>query len=259
MIPYTDADRSWAEKCTQVLLDSIALGQAAGARDWKAQRAKLTDQEHIRIWDLDLSERDLRNFDFSRCKLFNVKFVGATLVQSSFEQTILRECNFTRANLVGASFRGADLRTSVFRNVQIDNETDFAVIKGRLPEDADLLLEDRARAAWAREEFEQDLSRGKVHRALVKVLDYGDNLPRLLAIAGGLILFFALLFWIAGPAGTSWPKALVYSLQYFVALSDPWAESCFALSAIGTVEACFGLVFLALLLSSITKQLVLTR
>lgn len=235
----------------------------AWQRGWcsrlEAKKGKLTDQEHIRIWDLDLSNHELENFDLSRCKLLRVKFVGASLIRSNFEQTIMRECNFTRSKLVGTSFRGADLKTSIFRNVQIDDETDLSIAKGRLPNDADLMLEDRVKAVWAREEFDQDPSRGKAHRALVKLLDYGDNLWRLFIAASIVIVAFALLFKAAAPPTTSWLKVLIYSLQYFVALSDPWAESYFALSVVGTFEACIGLIFLALLLSSITKQLVLAR
>jgi hypothetical protein len=253
------SDAEWAEKCTKTLVESVALGQTAGAADWKKQRAELTDQEHIRIWNLNLSNKDLKDFDFSRCKFSKVKFIGATLVRSSFEQSILRECNFTHAKLMGTNLRGADLKTSILRDVEFDKKTNFSIMKGRLPEDADLVFEERAKTAWAREEFDRDLSRGTIYRKLVKAIDYGDNLRRLLAFAVIVIGLFALLFWIAGPAGTPWWRAPVYSLQYFVALSDPWAERCFALSTAGTLESCLGLVFLALLLSSITKQLVLTR
>lgn len=251
--------RAWAQSCTDELVRCVNLGASRGAAEWARARSVVPDDKHIRLWNTDLSHHDLSRFDFSRCKLKNIKLVGSNLTGASFYQAIARQCDFSRSILFGASFHYADMKTSIFRHVQVDNDTDFNFNKGNLPDDADLLLKDRAENAWAREELEQDASRGIVSRHITRAIGYGQSPSRLLALAFVAIMLFAAIFWLGGPQDITPFKAIVYSLKYFVALTDPFEETNFALSAVGTIEASVGLIFLALLLSAVTRKLVLSR
>jgi hypothetical protein len=259
MDPTITEQAAWERECTRTLEDCVSLGAVDGAAKWTQLRSGVPLEKHLRIKDSDFSRKDLSGFDFSFCKFRNVKFVGTNLKKTSFRKAIVREANFTSSDVRGATFADADLRTSVMRDVHIDDGTDLALISGGFPDHMDQLLKDRAEAARRRAEFERDRSRSPLHKAIVKAMGYGESVKRLLVAAVVVIGGFGFLFWAADRENTSWQEAAVYSVQYFVALGDPYAETNFTLSVFGTLEAALGLLFLALLLSAVTRHLIVNR
>lgn len=257
-VTITDED-SWAQECTKWLKECVGKGAVTGRDEWARLSSAVPLDRYIRIKDADFSGMDVSGFDFTYCKLRDVQFLGSNLSHSIFRQAIARGCDFSNSDVRGATFQEADLRTSIMRNVHADDATNLALISGGFPDHMDGLLRDRAEAELRRREFARDRSRGSLHKWVVKTIGYGESVKRLITAALIVIAGFASLFRAVDAATTSSAKAVVYSLQYFVALSDPYADSNFALSAAGTVEAALGLVFLAFLLSALARHLLVNR
>jgi uncharacterized protein YjbI with pentapeptide repeats len=78
------------------------------------------NQWRSQIFDrvVDLSDCDLREFDFAQFNLDRVRFKGANLSGATFERASASVADFTGANLSGAVFQRIDVNNSDFTNAK---------------------------------------------------------------------------------------------------------------------------------------------
>jgi hypothetical protein len=238
------------------LIVSLGLGGDAGRDGWRALRQKwLAQNKRAALADLDLSGRDLRGYDFSRCWIGRVSFASANVSGCDFSQSIFRECDFTRANIRGANFYAADLRHERNRLVhtRFDNDTNMEVNPGQLAPQMDQALIDMAEGAWRRTKWFRRRASSPVYRALLFLTDHGFGVWRILAAALATVIVFAGIYsWLA-PSSAGFAAVLV-SAHYFLGLANAFNANQPVLAGIGVFEAFLGIVFLAILISVFTSK-----
>lgn len=251
------SDAEWQQKCVDALLVSLALGGQAGQQNWSDQRQGWItgNRPRVTLRDIDLSGQDLRGYDLSRCWVGNARFASANLSGVDFSQSIFRGCDFTGANLTGTSFYLADLHhpENMLVRTSFDDRTNMEVNRGMLAPQMDEALVDMAQASWRRADWRKRRSRSIVYKALSYVTDYGFGLRRAASVAAAIIIVFAVLFRLFDSSKSVTESGMI-SVRYFLGLSDEYATSSTSLSLLGTTEAVFGFVFLALLIAIFTRK-----
>ena len=254
--------RQEREAFKAALLDAIGKGGLAGRDAWAAKRQEwltATGKPRVELEDLDLGEKTLRGYDLSHCRIHGTSFAKANLRDVDFNQSIFRGCDFQGANIRGASFFGADLRDEPplppnrLIGTRFDRTTDMEVRRPMLAKEMDRGLTDMANAAWRRTDWLHRRSTSLVYWALKKITDYGFGIRRLFLVALAAVGGFAGIFYLSDPRGTV-GGALLDSTRYFIALGDPYESSHPLLSAVGMVEAGFGLIALAMLIAIFTSK-----
>ncbi len=76
------------------------------------QSSKAAGTNYHAYENLNLSNADLRGFDFSKRSLYGIDFSGANLAGVSFFGSRLGNINFSRANLEGANFGNSSINSS---------------------------------------------------------------------------------------------------------------------------------------------------
>lgn len=70
-----------------------------------------------RVENVDFSNQDLRNADFSRSRINNVNFSGANLTGATFQNAEIKNSNFSGANIQNSCFVDAKVNSSSMMNV----------------------------------------------------------------------------------------------------------------------------------------------
>lgn len=248
----------WQKSCSDILRECVEVEGPDGREKWDTWKNDSGRKERIIIADLDFSGKNLNGYDFSRCWVGRIKLVKSDLSNTNFMQSIMRDCDLSGSDISSANFRSADLQTSVMRDLTYNNKTVMEVAKGRIAEDIDQTLRDMAEAAWRRSEFKKNTSHSRLYRYTMEVIGHGERLPRLLLVAFIVILLFSIVYCFADDKANL-IQSFVYSVQYFVSLSSPYEDRNFILSAIGTAESVIGLLFLGILVSTLTSKFILSR
>jgi uncharacterized protein YjbI with pentapeptide repeats len=254
-------NNQWQDTCARGLLDALNIGGGAGRLQWSVLRQQWLTQGESRVTliDLDLTERDLRGYDLTRCWIGRTRFVRANLSGADFSQSIFRGCEFDGANIRKASFNDSDLSDEAasgpnrMTNIRFDRATDMEVRRGMLASAMDQALKDFANTAWRRTDWLNRRSRSPVYRFLTFTTDYGFGVGRFFVVALSVVVCFSGIFYFATSHLTdrkvTFAESFLNSMRYFIALSDPYETIHPILSALGILEASLGLVALAMLIA----------
>ncbi len=240
----------WQTACTNELRSCVQIGGFRGQTQWLSFRDTQGSARRTTIADADFSGKGLENFDLSRCWIGRTSFKGANLTRTMFSQTIFRDCDATNANIEGANFRNADMRGDglALNTVKFDDQTVFEVRSELLPDDLHSGLRLAAERARRDRLWRVNKSRSSIVRWLLWMTDYGYSFYKL-AIGGAIVvLVFAVAFWILG-AGID--KAAISSVNYFLALDNGFESP--ALQIVGSLEALIGMLFFAILTSTLVS------
>lgn len=242
---------------------ACAAAGPLGARAWFDAKKELEQIQRVIIADAELTGLDLRNFSFLRCYIIRVNFNKSDLRGCNFRQSIVRNTDFTESDIGGANFRLADLGSTVtMLSVLHDSTTDFGVGPGNFPEKIDIALHEMAQNAWRKDGILRNRSTKGFYRAILYLTDYGENINRLTLAATSIVISYSVIYFLLGPVeghdSQRVATSILNSVRYFFALTDPY-EGNILLSVLGISETMLGLVGMAILLSVITRRLIIVK
>lgn len=250
-------DVKWEQECGDALQSCLGIGGAAGQASWANLRQKwLTEKRNrVTLHCIDLSGKDLRGYDLSRCWIGSCTFISSNLSGVNFSQSIFRDCDLTRANIRGASFHAADLAHpgNKLLQPQFDGATDMEVNRGQLAPQMDSALVDMAEGAWRRTAWRRRRSTSLPYKALSFLTDYGFGFGRIAVGAMFAIVTFGLVFYMADRQ-VSAGESLLISARYLIGLEDHYSATSLWLSLVGVAETTCGLVVLALVVAIFTSK-----
>lgn len=247
----------WTIECNDALIVAMSLGGIAAKNLWDQNRQSWISNERPRVEleSLDLSQKDLRGFDFSRCRFNGCNLTQSNLEGADFSQSIFRNCDFSGSNIKNTTFYAADLKHSSNRMVGMtfNSNTNVEVNRGQLAPEMDQALIDMAHAGWVRSLWAVQRFRSPIFRFTNWITNYGAGLSRI-AIFSLLVIFaFGIVFWQTRPE-LQFIEAQTVSIKYFFNISDHFQIYSDPLTWVGFIEIIFGLFALAVVISIFTRK-----
>lgn len=265
MVGYDLAvEGSWQNYCTSILLDCISKNSVISAKMWNEKKVELEKIKRVIIADAEFVDADMRGYIFSRCYFIRCEFSGCRLDRSVFRYAIIRSSRLIECSISSADFGEADLAEDVsLISISYNDRTNFSVRSGRFPSKIDVGLRDIAENEWRKQDIKRNKSRGALYRILVRLLGYGARMDRIIYISLSIIAAFTALYASINPIKddpySTISIALKNSLRYFLSLSDPYEVNGGLISVAGIMESALGLIMLAVLISVISRRLILVR
>jgi uncharacterized protein YjbI with pentapeptide repeats len=195
------SDNAWQIHCTRVLLnvlDKSTLSQHQRVREWSQEKVVLAQKQRVIIADVDLSGRNLAEFDFSFVYFARVKFIQASLVRAKFNRAIFLDCSMRGADLFGTSLWLADTKRMDMAEVKnyaranLNTNTEISELNFARP----LLIRRAEDHRYKRDILESGIG-GIFGRWLVWT-DFGAKLLPTLLICLAANLIFGLIYYVIG-------------------------------------------------------------
>lgn len=241
------------ERC--VLMESKSGG--SGRSEWELAKSRLLKLgPRIVIADIDLSRRNLKGFDFSRCYFSRVIFRLSDLSGAIFRQAICRETNFTQAFLTQADLSLIDLR-----GCELNFATPVSEMRGVRP-----WLAEKIEIAQYRFDHTGDTP-NRILKKWYEITRFGTSARWLAAASSTITIVFGCIFYsiqnfLHAKIFTDRMDlltAIEYSALTFLNAS-PNLETTNGLIILAVItEVVLGLLILAIFFVSLTRRLVVYR
>ncbi|MGA7975302.1 MAG: pentapeptide repeat-containing protein [Pseudolabrys sp.] len=270
--PDLKKETDWQEFCTRTLMDTLGLPEHQRTLAWTEARTELLrlaekciarrEYRRIVIADADLSNRELRGYNFNYCYIIRTIFKGADIRDATFQYSILRHGSLRDANSIGAVFSFADLQGTVVENLRYDSNSKFGFSIFRpsgpvSPQLEDRVGHDRAAVSSGNAPF--------LNKLLNVLTGYGFRIRPLLLGSSLVVFIFAILYRLSAPssfavgAGATQPKSLtfwnflLFSAERFLNAS-PWIYGVSNWSHfLAVAETAFGVFCIGLLVAMLVR------
>lgn len=204
----------------------------------------------IDLRGIPLPKEDLTSVDLSGVDLFRANLEGSCLLYADLTDSFLSE-----ANLKGACFDWAKMQNVLTDNADFDGRTSFVGVR---LSSIDFSLAGQLKDHAHSQQRIQDLKSKypQVATVLWATCDYGRSFPRFFSWCGGVILVFALAYWLF--PGSLNKNGFWNSLFFSVMTFATSGCDIQAISATGkllvSIETAIGFLMTGLLVSILVKR-----